>query len=207
MPPKPKFTKEEIVDAALDLVSEGGIEALTSRDLAARLGSSARPIFTIFKNMEEVQQEVRVAANKRFESYAKRAMQYTPVFKQMGMQVLLFAVEEPKLYRFLFMEGSGEPQTFESVFCENNSLTAECMEIIQKDYALTPEETKAMFKHVWIFTFGIGALCATGVCKFTDEELNELLGQDFMAMLMRIKSGAFHEPTVHPALNEMDQDK
>ena len=55
MPPKPKFTREEIVAAALELVSEKGMSALTSRDLGARLGSSARPIFTVFNSMEEVQ--------------------------------------------------------------------------------------------------------------------------------------------------------
>ena len=46
------------------------MSALTSRDLGARLGSSARPIFTVFKSMEEVQEAVRDAAMKRFESYA-----------------------------------------------------------------------------------------------------------------------------------------
>ena len=30
MPPKPMFTREEIVQAALDIVSERGIEALTA---------------------------------------------------------------------------------------------------------------------------------------------------------------------------------
>ena len=66
MPPKPKFTKEEIVEAALALVSERGMEALTARDLGERLGSSARPIFTVFRSMEEVQQETRKAAMERF---------------------------------------------------------------------------------------------------------------------------------------------
>ena len=66
MPPKPKFTKEEIVEAALALVSERGMEALTARDLGERLGSSARPIFTVFRIMEEVQQETRKAAMERF---------------------------------------------------------------------------------------------------------------------------------------------
>ena len=37
MPPKPKFTREEIVAAALELVSEKGMSALTSRDLGARM--------------------------------------------------------------------------------------------------------------------------------------------------------------------------
>ena len=62
MPPKPKFSRDEIVQAALALVSEKGAEALTARELGMRLGSSARPIFTVFKGMEELQGEVRDAA-------------------------------------------------------------------------------------------------------------------------------------------------
>ena len=51
MPPKPKFTKEEIVTAALNITREKGIDAVTAREIAAKLGSSARPIFTVFRNM------------------------------------------------------------------------------------------------------------------------------------------------------------
>lgn len=59
MPMKPKFTKEEIIDKALDYVSKYGIEALTARELGKCLGSSACPIFTVFENMEEVVKEVK----------------------------------------------------------------------------------------------------------------------------------------------------
>ena len=58
MPPKAKFTKAEIIEAALNIVRADGYEALTSRALGTYLGSSARPIFTVFKNMEEVQQDM-----------------------------------------------------------------------------------------------------------------------------------------------------
>lgn len=54
MPPKPKFTKDEIVAAALGVVSKNGIDALTAQALGNALGSSARPIFTIFNSMKEV---------------------------------------------------------------------------------------------------------------------------------------------------------
>ena len=111
------FQKEEVIAAALELVSEKGMSALTSRDLAARLGSSARPIFTVFKNMEEVQQAVQTAAMERFNQYAKKAMQYTPTFKQFGMQMILFAMQEPKLYQLLFMAGDGTVQNFDEIFC------------------------------------------------------------------------------------------
>ena len=52
MPPKPKFTREEIASAAFAMIKEGGVSALTARDLGARMGTSARPIFTLFKNMD-----------------------------------------------------------------------------------------------------------------------------------------------------------
>ena len=39
MPPKPKYTKEEIINAALDMVREKGADSLTARDLGAKLGT------------------------------------------------------------------------------------------------------------------------------------------------------------------------
>ena len=201
MPPKPKFTREEIVAAALELVSEKGMSALTSRDLGARLGSSARPIFTVFNSMEEVQEAVRDAALKRFESYAERAVHYTPVFKQVGMQMILFAKEEPMLFQLCYMTDSHNVQTIEDIYQRLGDVAYTCVEVIQRDYGLSEKEARALFEHVWIHTFGIGALCATGMCDFSEEQIIEMLGHDFVAMLIHIKSGRMNQPTVHPVQN------
>ena len=200
MPPKPKFTKEEIIAAALELVSENGIEALTARELGARLGSSARPIFTVFSSMEEVQEEVRAAALKRFESYAEKAMHYTPVFKQVGMQMILFAMEEPKLYQLVYMSENAGATDFESIVERLGDVARLCVDVIQRDYGLSEKDAKALFEHVWIYTFGIGALCATGMCRFSQEEIIQMLGQDFMAMLFYAKSGRMNMPTPVPKM-------
>ena len=200
MPPKPKFTKEEIVAAALELVSEKGIEALTARELGVRLGSSARPIFTVFNSMEEVQAEVRAAALKRFESYAEKAMHYTPVFKQVGMQMILFAMEEPKLYQLVYMSENAGATDFEGIVDRLGDVAQLCVDVIQRDYSLSEKDAKALFEHVWIYTFGIGALCATGMCRFSQDEIIQMLGQDFMAMLFYAKSGRMHMPTPIPKM-------
>ena len=202
MPPKPKFTKEEIVAAALELVSEKGIEALTARELGARLGSSARPIFTGFNSMEEVQEEVRAAALKRFESYAEKAIHYTPVFKQVGMQMILYANEEPKLYQLLYMSENAGATDFEGIVERLGDMAQLCVEVIQRDYGLSEKDAKALFEHVWIYTFGIGALCATGMCRFSQEEIIQMLGQDFMAMLFYAKSGRLNIPTPVPKMED-----
>ena len=201
MPPKPKFTREEIAAAALELVSEKGMSALTSRDLGARLGSSARPIFTVFNSMEEVLEAVRDAAMKRFESYAEKAVHYTPVFKQVGMQMILFAKEEPMLYQLGFMTNNHNVQSFDDIYERLGDVAYQCLDVIQRDYGLTEREARILFEHVWIHTFGIGALCATGMCNFSEEQIIEMLGHDFMAMMMLTKSGKLNQPTVHPVQN------
>ena len=189
MPPKAKFTKEQITKAALCVVSEKGAQALTAKELGAALGTSTTPIFTVFNSMQEVQDAVMLAAMERFEEYAHKAAHIKPVFKQIGMQMILFAKEEPKLYQLIFMSSISEAQTFDDIYAHLGSLADECLDVLQKDYDLSKDNAKTLFEHVWIHTFGIGALCATGMCDFSHEQIAQMLTQDFIAMMMLMKSG------------------
>ena len=189
MPPKPKYTKEEIIAAALELVSEKGMSALTARDLGTRLGTSARPIFTAFQSMEEVADGVKVAAMERFASYAHKTGGDMPIFKQVGMQMILFAKEEPQLYQLVFMSQNSDVKSFDDIYGHLGSVADECLDTIQKDYGLSGEDAKKLFEHSWIHTYGIATLCATGMCDFSEEEISGMLTQDFTAMMMLLKSG------------------
>ena len=189
MPPKTKFTKEQITKAALGVVSEKGAQALTAKELGAALGTSTTPIFTVFNSMQEVQDAVMLAAMERFEEYAHKAAHLGPVFKQVGMQMILFAKEEPKLYQLIFMSSISEAQTFDDIYARLGSVADECLDVLQKDYDLSKDNAKTLFEHVWIHTFGIGTLCATGMCDFSHEQIAEMLTQDFTAMMMLMKSG------------------
>ena len=76
-----------------------------------------------------------------------------------------------------------------------------CVDVIQSDYDLSEKDAKELFEHVWIHTFGVGALCATGMCDFSEEQIIEMLVHDFIAMLVHIKSGQMNQPTVQPVQN------
>lgn len=199
MPPKPKFTKEEIVEAALTLVSANGIEALTARELSACLGSSARPIFTVFKSMEEVAQAVREAAMKRYEEFVERALDYTPAFKKYGLQMVLFSKQEPKLFQLLFMTENNFAHSFVDVFSNLGRTAKSCIEIIEHDYHLDPDMAMLLFEHAWIHTFGICTMCATGTCRFTDDEISEMLSDNFKGMMMLAKSGYANQFVITPS--------
>lgn len=177
-----------MVEAALELVARRGAEALTARELGAALGSSARPIFTVFRSMDELQQAVREAAMRRFEQFVRQPVANMPVFKQVGLQMVRFAMQEPKLYQLLFMQENADTAGSEDMFRALGGTAEICMEAIRRDYGLTPEEARTLFENVWIYTFGIGALCAAHACRFSEEELGQMLTSQFQAMMLLMRS-------------------
>ena len=198
MPPKPKFTKEEIVAAALELVSKNGIESLTARELSLYLGSSARPIFTVFKSMDEVAQAVRESAMDKYEEFVSKALDYFPEFKKYGMQMIAFSKQEPKLFQLLFMTENNSAKSFEDVFPILGKTAKTCIEIIERDYKLEPDMAMLLFEHAWIHSFGICVMCAMGTCRFTDDEISEMLSDNFMGMMMLTKSDISNQPAITP---------
>ena len=48
MPPKPKYTRDEVIQAAFELTEAKGILNVTARDVGRRLGTTPTPIFTYF---------------------------------------------------------------------------------------------------------------------------------------------------------------
>lgn len=190
MPPKPKFTREEIVQTALEVVSRKGVEALTAKELGDALGTSARPIFTVFSSMKQVQDAVREAAMRRFESFAGQKLPDMPLFKQVGMQMVLFGAQEPKLYQLLFMQENRNAVSFDDVFGELGPTAQTCIRLIQEEYTMPEADARLLFENVWIYTFGVGALCATRMCQFSEEKLGQMLSTEFQAMMLLVKSRA-----------------
>ncbi|MBQ8821743.1 MAG: TetR/AcrR family transcriptional regulator [Lachnospiraceae bacterium] len=167
------------------------MEAVVARDLGKALGTSSSPIFTAFKNMEELQQEVRKVALKEFESYVSDALNYTPAFKYVGMKMIEFAMKEPKLFQIVYMWEHDESESYSMLIGELGDTVDVCIEIMQKAYALNRQEAELLFRQVWLHTFGICVLVAGKVCRLTPEEVSEMLSMEFQGTLMLIKSGAF----------------
>ena len=183
VPPKPKFTKEEITQAALELVSEKGMASLTARDLGARLGSSARPVFTVFQSMEEVQRPVRDAAMERLRGFIATAPENLPPFKRVGIGMLGFAVREPKLYQLLFMTECDTAGGFDGLFERLGIMALDAVKLLQEEYGLSEPIARTVFEQTWIYTFGVGALCATRTAVFSEAEMSQMLSTAFAGAL------------------------
>lgn len=187
MPPKAKFTKEEIVNTALSIIRRDGVEALTSRALGQALGSSARPIFTVFESMQEVQQETVLAAKALYREYVERGLQDTPAFKGVGAQYILFAMQEPKLFHLLFMSEQPSLPDLNGILPAIEESYEEILNSVQIPYNLDKETACRLYQHLWIYTHGIASLCATKMCRFTGEEIDNMMSEVFVSLLRNIK--------------------
>lgn len=173
MPPSVKFTKEEIVNAALQVVREKGTVALTTRQIAAVLGVSTRPIFTYFQNMQQVQEAVRQAAQTLYHSYIKKGLEQVHPFIGLGEQYIRFATQEPELYRLLFLPlaPGSENKAMEEMERTQNLV----LEFLQQIYQLDEAAAKRFFRDVWLVAHSLAALIVTNCCPYSPEEIRQIL--------------------------------
>ena len=188
MPPKAKFTKEEITEAALRIVREEGIEKLTSRNLGKDLGSSACPIFTVFSSMEEVETAAVEAAKAVYKGYVEQGLTEELAFRGVGEQYIRFAVDEPRLFRLLFMGETEDAQSFEIVLPMLEESYDKILDSEMTYYGLDQTAAEKLYKHMWIYTHGIACLCATKTCQFSAEEIRDMLGEVFLSLLKNVKA-------------------
>lgn len=179
MPPKFKFTKDEITQAAVQVIRKQGKSGLTARALAAELGCSVKPIFGLFKNMEEVQQEVWNAANKLYQKYLQEDMtggKYPP-YKASGMAYLRFAKEETELFKLLFMcDRSKKEQEMQ------DEQLQPIIELVQKNLGLSKERAYLLHMEIWIFVHGMATMIATSYINWDMDFVSNALTHAYSAL-------------------------
>lgn len=187
MPPKCKFTREEIIQAALDIARSEGIAAITARALGTKLGSSPKPIFSVFENMEEVQAEVLKSAKALYAGYVQTGLRQENAFKGVGTQYILFAIKEPKLFQLLFMSEQSREIPVSGILPVIDESYDLILQSVQDGFGLDKKDSEWLYRHLWIYTHGIAALCATNMCSFTAEDISRMMTEVCVGLLKELK--------------------
>lgn len=186
MPPKAKFSKQEIIDAALSIIETDGAQALTARSLGDKLGSSARPIFTVFNTMDEVLQETTALANSLYSSYVKKGLNEENAFRGVGRAYIRFAKEHPKLFQLLFMQEQQQVPNLNNVLGLIDTNYKRILQSITDTYGIVEPYAHYYYNHMWIYSHGIAVLIATNVCSFSSEEIAKMLADVANGLLTKI---------------------
>lgn len=184
MPPKVKFSKEQIVFAALDIVREQGITALTARAVADKLNCSVAPVFSVFENMDELREEVIRQAKIVYDGYIEEGLKQVMPFKGVGLKYIEFAKREPNLFRELFMSDYSFGLDKFMLIDKNNEAIVNAL---MNFWSVDRKTADVLHQDIMIYTHSIAVMCATKSCDFSDEEISERLTFAFMSMLKQVK--------------------
>lgn len=185
MPPKSKYTKEQIVEAAVKLVRLEGIGGLSARALASALGCTTQPIFSCFENMEQLQAEVIGYAKALYADYIQKGLAFSIPFKGAGLQYIRFAMEEPRFFQLLFMQDNAiEQSRYFPAGDENEPMV---LAALQKAHHLSKEQARALYNHISIYTYGL-AISFLGERRiFSLEDAERMLSEVFAALLKGVQ--------------------
>ena len=187
MPRKFLFTREQIVDAALEITRERGISAVTARVLGERLGASSKPIFSQFKSMDEVLGAVREAAEARYQSTLAAAMERAEElpYKASGMAYIRFAKEEKQLFRLLFMRDRSQESDKENPE-EMDALIA----LICNQVDIDKRGAELFYIEMWTYTHGIASMVATNYFDWNEEFVSRILTDGYEGLKHRFTENA-----------------
>lgn len=173
MPPKVKFTREQIVQAAFAIANREGIEGITIRKVAHSLGSSIAPIYVNFETVEELKDVVAAMTFTLAGEMMKEGQLKN--FMDIGLTSLRFAREYPMLFNDLVVK----PNRY---FDGNYGPTMEKLQqIMAEDPALqglSQEEHLELLMKMRIFTTGLAVMAAGAYAGKIDEARQAQLLQD-----------------------------
>lgn len=185
MAPKNKFTREQIISAALELTRKQGASALTARALAKALGVSTQPVFTCFTTMEEAREEVCTAAWRVYKGYVERGLSMDPPFFGVGVQYLAFARQEPELYKLLFLQQNKEGKSEALAAMERSRVLVRPS--LMKIYRMEEAAADLYFRNMWLVVHSLATLLVTGGCTYGPEEMGKILTGFSLSQCMACK--------------------
>lgn len=181
MPPVRKISKEDIIQAALEILKSEELDSLNARKLASDLNSSVQPIFYNFKNMEELKKRIVQEMYQIYMSMMNKGKSHEKPYKGMGLAYIEFARIYPNYFKILFMSKYDEtPESF--VF--NDSKGNDVIAMGQKLTGFSEEKMRKFHVKVWIFTHGLACMVATNTVKLSNSEIDELLESTVKAMII-----------------------
>lgn len=178
-----RVNKENIIDAALDLVREDGIENIQARAIAKKLNCSTQPIFYQFENMEELKKVVIEKIAEIYRRYMLVDDKKDHQYKEMGKGYIKFAKEEPKLFQTIFM--SENNLTTKKFITHDKEVYKSIVKYVKNVTGISSEKRISEFHlKMWTFTHGIATMIATKTCEISDEQINEMLTEEFKALML-----------------------
>ncbi|MBC2851262.1 TetR/AcrR family transcriptional regulator [Cetobacterium sp. 8H] len=158
---RPNFTREEILECAFEILNSESLKEVTARNIAKKLGVSTIAIYSTFKSMDELKNELAKKAKTKLFEYTKRNYANLSILN-IGVGICLFAKEEKALFRTIFLR-EGMPREFMDEIMNDFRNLIHSGFNNNEVYSQFPEDIiEWVIKKGWYFSHGYATLICTG---------------------------------------------
>lgn len=183
MPPKMKITPEMIVGAGFEIVRENGIEVLTVRAVADRLGCSTQPVMYHFTRIEEMKRAVYEKADRFHTEYLMNIKNPREgVMLGIGLNYIRFAIREPNLFRFLFQSGYAAGNSLLEMV--NSEELVPVLSAMRDAMGMNMEQTKKVFLTIAMFVHGYASIIANNSLEYDEKVVTEHLERAYRGAVL-----------------------
>ena len=165
MPPKLKYSKEKVIDAAFNAVLKLRLENITARKVAKELNSSVAPIYSYFKSIDDLTSAVIKKAKEMLKEYTLKKYTESHYFN-LGLGVLFFARDYGNIYHALFLDSNH----FKSLMIEFLKFLDEELIKDSRFTDLPDDARKTLLNNLWIATHGLASLICAGFVEDTTDK-------------------------------------
>lgn len=153
-------SKEEMIEAAFQLVRKDGLDALTARNLAARIGCSTQPIMYRFPNLAEL----RDLVCKRADEYHTAYLLADNNLLGIGLRYIEFAGKETNLFRLLFQSGHFDGVNLTDML--EAPEVAQMVEATSRELSLPKDAALSAFEALYVAVHGYASLIANNAITY-----------------------------------------
>lgn len=172
MPPKPKITRDMVIDAAFEVARKAGAENINARTVSKKLSCSTQPVMYHFATIEELKKAAYAKADSYHSEYLMNIRSPKKgVMLGIGLNYIRFAVEEPHLFRFLFQSNFFTGTTLLEMI--NAEELAPVLLAMQEAVGGSIEQVKEIFLTIFLFAHGYASIIANNSLAY-DEKLIEV---------------------------------
>lgn len=179
MPPKAKVTRDNIINAAVDIVRKNGTQSLNARTIASLLSCSTQPIFSNFATMDELNIAVLEKADIMCQECISNEVNSGryPTYKASGMAYIRFAKEEKELFKLLYMRDRSREHVPDQIEFGDKIET-----VVQSTTGLGPDVAKLFHLEMWAYVHGIATMFATGFLDLDWDLVSKMLTDAYQGL-------------------------
>lgn len=130
---KKTITKDQILNAAYEVVTAEGFSRFTARNIANKMDCSTQPIYLEFKNMDDLKRALLERIYQHLENDIYPEEHTGKPIVDLALNYIQFANKEKKLYRSINSVKRGYCQSVEITNLEQCSYTEETLLTLRKN--------------------------------------------------------------------------